>query len=33
VNVELILRAILTLFGAGDRMTPIPEAVVVGGAE
>ena len=33
VNVELILRAILTLFGAGDRMTPIPDAVVVGGAE
>ncbi|MFT5785338.1 MAG: TRAP-type C4-dicarboxylate transport system permease small subunit [Ascidiaceihabitans sp.] len=33
VNVELILRAIIALFGGKDRMTPIPEAVSIGGSE
>ena len=33
VNVELILRAIIALFGGKDRMTPIPEAVSIGGSD
>jgi hypothetical protein len=33
VNIELVLRAIIALFGGEDRMTPIPETVTIGGAE
>ena len=33
VNVELILRAIIALFGGKDRMIPIPEAVSIGGSD
>jgi TRAP-type C4-dicarboxylate transport system permease small subunit len=33
VNVELVLRAIIALFGGEDRMTPIPETATIGGAE
>lgn len=30
VNVELILRALVTLFGAGDGLRPIPDAATLG---
>lgn len=33
VNIELILRAIITLMGGEDRMEPIPQAASIGGAE
>ena len=33
VNIELILRNIAVLFGAGDRLPKIPDATTVGGAE
>jgi TRAP-type C4-dicarboxylate transport system permease small subunit len=33
VNIELVLRAIIALFGGEDRMPPIPQAASIGGAE